>query len=292
MGLLTRVKRLLVGDKVDVRARFELLREAIHGTMSNFYMARDRQSGQIVGLKILDPEKTAAFEARFRGLDKPTEGEIAIQLDHPAIVKTFQHGLTTQDEQFLVMEYLDGQGLNTIIRDEPKRLDGRRLDLLRQAAQATAAVHEAGFIHRDICPRNFVVSPDCSRLKLIDFGLTVPATAPFKQPGNRTGTPRYMAPEVVRRKATDHRLDIFSFGVSAYEIFTGKTPWPNLATTGKSAMAHDTQEPVDIREVRPEIEPHVAAAIMRCLAANPADRPQTMAALLESIQPVQAETAS
>ena len=81
--------------------------------------------------------------------------------------------------------------------------------LLRQAAEALAAVHRAGYIHRDICPRNFVVDKDCESLKLIDFGLTVPATPPFMQPGNRTGTPNYMAPEVVRRRPTDQRLDIF-----------------------------------------------------------------------------------
>ena len=126
--------------------------------MSKFYMARDRETGEIVGLKILDKEKTAAFEARFRGLNKPSEGEIAVQLQHPQIVRTFRHGMTTKGEQFLVMEFLDGPGLNSLIIGRHPDWPARELTFLRQAAEALAAVHEAGFIHRDICPRNFVAN--------------------------------------------------------------------------------------------------------------------------------------
>jgi hypothetical protein len=75
------------GGKVDVRGRYEFLREAISGTMSKFYMARDRESGQIVGLKILDPAKTLAFESRFKGLKKPSEGEIVKNITHPNVVR-------------------------------------------------------------------------------------------------------------------------------------------------------------------------------------------------------------
>src|SRR5206468_10528743 len=140
----------------------------------------------------LDRKKTEAFEARFKGLDKPKEGKIAISLVHPHIVKTLEYGMTTGGEQFIVMEFLDGPGLNSLIVSRNPALDGRRVTLLRQAAQALAAVHNAGYIHRDICPRNFVVSRDYGSLKLIDFGLTVPATPPFLLPGNRTGTANYM----------------------------------------------------------------------------------------------------
>ncbi len=286
MGLLRSFKAFLQ-PKVNLRDRFELLREAISGTMSSFYMARDRKSGEIVGLKILDRKKTAQLEARFPGLKKPPEGEIAMQMKHPHIVRTLEHGVSTDYEQFLVMEFLDGPGLNSLIVGRSPLLDGRRVVLLRQAAEAIAAVHAAGFIHRDICPRNFVTSKDLTTLKLIDFGLTVPATAPFMAPGNRTGTANYMAPEVVRRKPTSQTLDIFSFGVTAYEMCAFALPWPK--GSGKEAMAHDTAAPTDIRRYRPNIHPKLAAAIAACIEPAPQKRPQSIEEFLRLIHGVQRE---
>ena len=292
MNLFSRVKSWFGTDRLNVQERFELLREAVHGTMSQFYMARDRSNGHVVGLKILDVEKTKAVEERFRGLNKPSEGEIAASLVHLRIVHTFEHGLTTRGEPYLVMEYLPGQGLNTLIAARSPLLEGHRLTLLRHAAEALAAVHTAGYIHRDICPRNFVVAPEADALKLIDFGLTVPATAAFTQPGNRTGTPKYMAPEVVRRRPTDTRLDIFSLGVTAFELFAGETPWTTATVTGKAAMAHDTVPPRRLEELVPGIDATLAAAIHCCLAAKPEDRPATGEALLKLIEGVEPDRAS
>lgn len=288
MGLLRRVKSLLSGGRVDVRERFDLLREAVHGTMSQFYMARDRHNDRTVGLKLLDVEKTARFEKRFAGLGKPSEGDIAASLSHPQIVQTIEHGVTTMGQPYLVMEYLEGQGLNSLIQARDEMLNGRRLALLRQAAEALAAVHAAGFIHRDICPRNFVVAADLMSLTLIDFGLSLPDTPPFRQPGNRTGTPRYMSPEVVRRRSTDHRLDVFSMGVSAYELFAFDSPWPSSVTSGKAAMEHD-KPPVPLVECCPNIDPALAAAIHGCIESNPENRPATVNKFLEQIRGIEAE---
>ena len=156
--------------------------------MSKFYMARDLRNDKIVGLKILDIGKTAAFEARFKG-KKPAEGEIAMKLKHPRIVETYEHGSTTDGAAYLVMEHLDGADMNSLLVGHDRRLEGNRLRLLRQAAEALAAVHAAGFIHRDISPRNFFVSKDGKSLKLIDFGLSVPAEPAFMQAGVRVGDP-------------------------------------------------------------------------------------------------------
>lgn len=281
-------KSILEGGKVDVAARYEILRAAVSGTMSNFHMARDRETGQIVGLKILDKRKTAALEARFRGLKRPPEGVIATSINHPHVVTTFLHGITTDGEQFIVMEFLDGPGLNSLLIARSKLLDGNRLVLLRQAAEALHAVHEAGFIHRDVCPRNFVCAKDATSLKLIDFGLTVPAEREFMQPGNRTGTPNYMAPEVVRRRTTDQRLDMFAYGVSMYELFTFELPWQR-GETGLAAMAHGQSDPPPIRKFYPEINPTLEAAILRCMNAKPEDRFVDMAAFLQAIRGVKHE---
>ncbi len=286
MAFLHGLKSLITG-RVNVSTRFALLREAISGTMSEFYMARDLRTNQVVGLKILDPAKRKVFEDRFKGLKKPSEGEIAMKFDHPNIVRTLEHGLTTDGRVYLVMEYLDGPGLNSLIVERSAWLDGRRVGLIRQAAEAVAAVHAAGFIHRDICPRNLLLCEGRSRLKLIDFGLTVPATKPFLQPGNRTGTPNYMAPEVVRRRSTDQRLDVFAFGVTAYELCTFELPWPG-GVDGRAALSHD-KPPRDIRERRPQIDPRLARAIHACIEPDVDRRCPSMERFLQMIQAVEHE---
>ncbi len=282
MGLFDQFKSLL-DSKLNVEQRYELLRAAVSGTMSSFHMARDRKTGEIVGLKILDPEKTSFFESRFKGLSKPSEGEIAMKLQHPRIVKTLGHGTTTQGQCYILMEYLDGPPLNALIKDRSPLLEPNRLDLIRQMAEAVSAVHRAGYIHRDICPRNFICNAAATDLKLIDFGLTVPATKEFMQPGNRTGTPNYMAPEIVRRRPTDERLDIFSLGVTCYQLCSLELPWPSQDVTGKAAMLHDTKAPVDIQVHRPDLHPKLAGVIMQCLAVQPGGRPQSADEILRAI---------
>ncbi len=288
MGLFDSLKSVLSGGRVDVRGRYEFLREAISGTMSKFYMARDRQTGDIVGVKILDPKKTAEFEARFKGLKKPFEGEVVQSISHPNVVRVLLHGTTLQGEPFVVMEFIEGPGLNSLVIGRSKLLDGRRVSLIRQAAEALRAAHAAGYIHRDVCPRNFMVSPDGEHLTLIDFGLTVPATPQFMQPGNRTGTPNYMAPELVRRLTTDQRLDVFSFGVSAYELCTFNLPWER-GTDGRIAMTHAVQPPVDILKYRPQIDPVLASAIMSCVEPQVGKRCPSMEEFLKRIREVKQE---
>jgi eukaryotic-like serine/threonine-protein kinase len=291
MGITGFFKSLIEGGRVDVGRRYEILREAVSGTMSSFHMARDRQTTQIVGLKILDKDKTDQLEMRFRGLDKPTEGQIASQFNHPRIVQTLGHGLTTKGEQFIVMEYLDGPGLNSLIIGRSPLLEGHRLALMMQAAEAIMTVHEAGYIHRDVCPRNFVCAKDAASLKLIDFGLTVPARREFMQPGIRTGTPNYMAPEVVRRKPTDHRLDIFSFGVSMYEMFAFDLPWTRGSGDGLAAMGHGQSKPPSLDKYYPKIHPTLRDVIHKCMEPDPDKRFQTMKQLLNSIRTVKHESA-
>jgi serine/threonine-protein kinase len=289
MGLTGFFKSLLDGGKVDIARRYEFLREAVSGTMSSFYMARDRQTTQIVGLKIHDKEKTDALEMRFRGLDKPSEGQIAVQFNHPRIVTTHGYGITTKGEQFLVMEYLDGPGLNSLIIGRSPLLNGNRLKLMTQAAEALLTVHEAGFIHRDICPRNFVCSKGCTSLKLIDFGLTVPARREFQQPGIRTGTPNYMAPEVVRRKPTDQRIDIFSYGVSMYEMFAFELPWLRGSADGMAAMGHGQSDPVPLDKHYPRIHPALRDIIHKCIQPDPDKRFQSMKLVLNALRLVKHE---
>ncbi|MGI9516835.1 MAG: serine/threonine protein kinase [Pirellulaceae bacterium] len=279
------------GGRLDISKQFRLERQAFTGTMSKFRVAREIATNELKGLKLLDEEKTAQFNARFKGLNKPSEGQIGMSIHHPRVVETYEFGYTTTGQEYILMEYVHGPGLNTVINDRRRReaLEPMRLTFIRQMCEAVQAVHDAGFIHRDICPRNFIVHHDIDWLKLIDFGLTVPDKPEFRQPGNRTGTPQYMSPEIVRRRSTDHRVDIFALGVSMYRMLTYEHPWSSTDTTGMAALVHDQRPHTDILELRPNLDPKLANAVNMCLAPKADDRPDTVERILKMIRDVESE---
>jgi len=285
MGLFDFLRANVSNSGVDISKRYALLREAVSGTMSRFYKARDLRTGRIVGLKVLDRERTAAFEDRFRGLKKPSEGAVGKALRHPRLVETLEYGTTTDGSPYIALEFIDGPDFNSLIIAKDPLLEGNRLHFIRQAAEAVAAVHAAGYVHRDVSPRNLLLlDRDKLDLKLIDFGLTLPSLPQFQQPGVRTGNPNYMSPEIVRRKPTDQRVDVFAFAVSAYEICTGELPWPR-GNTGMVAMAHD-KPPIDIRKFRPKLHPELAKAIHFCMEADLSRRCPSMERFLQLIRDV------
>jgi serine/threonine-protein kinase len=289
MGIFDKIGTLFQSTrKIDVEARFQRMRSAISGTMSNFYAAKDREhDNRMVGVKLCDVEKVKFFENRFRGLNKPSEGTIAMSMKHPRVVETYEIGMTTRGQPCLIMELVDGPGLQLVIQERNEAgLTGNYLTLIRQMAEALAYVHASGYIHRDICPRNYICTEDLKTIKLIDFGLTVPATPDFMQPGNRTGTPLYMSPEVVRRRSTDQRLDVFSFGITCYHMLTFELPWPVTDTTGKAALHHDTSEPKPITDYRPNIDPQLAATVMQAMQPDPNRRIASMKDFLSQIEKV------
>ena len=156
--------------------------------------------------------------------------------------------------------------------------------------EALKAVHDAGYIHRDVCPRNYICNKELTNIKLIDFGLTVPDREEFHRPGNRTGTPQYMAPEIVRRRATDKRLDIFAFGVTMYRMLTFEHPWGPTDTTGMAALAHDQRRADDIRKHRPDLNEKLAETVHKCLEINKENRFPDCKRLLQSIRKVESES--
>lgn len=294
MGLLDKLGGMFGGRRVDIELRFERVRSAISGTMSNFFVAKDRDhDNRLVGVKLCDIEKVEFFESRFKGLNKPSEGEIASAMKHVNIAETYEFGDTNRGQPYLVMEFIDGPGVQVVIQQPEKfPVRGKCLPLIRQMAEALEYVHRSGYIHRDICPRNYICSEDLSRVKLIDFGLTVPATGPFMQPGNRTGTPLYMSPEVVRRRSTDQRLDIFSFGVTCYHLICLDLPWPVTETSGIAALRHDTSAPTPMKKFRPAIHPKLEQLIMHAMAPKVEERLPSMKDFLRGLDKIDTEEIS
>ena len=256
----------------EITRRFELICRVGQGSMSRFFKARDTKTGRLVGLKILDKEKTRKYEARFPAeWHKPLEGEIAVGLDHPNLGKTYEWGETTEGDPFLVMEYLEGVNLSFLVDVQNAVMQQHRLNFMIQLGEGLAYMHSRQFIHRDLCPRNVMVTEPELVVKLIDFGLVVPNTPNFQAPGNRTGTAAYMAPELVRRQRTDARIDIYSYAMTCYEMFTRRHPWPE-ATSLEAVVQHLNQPPLEIQTLVPSIDPQVAAAIMKGLERDPAHR--------------------
>jgi len=277
-------------ERLDVSSRFLVDRHAFTGTMSKFHVVKEIGSGDLYGIKFLDREKTEYFKMRFKGLDKPSEGAIAMQISHPLIVETYEHGVTTTGIDYILMEYIKGVGMDSVVHSKKKEVVPHRLKMIRQMAKSVQVVHDAGFIHRDVCPRNFICHDDYSSVKMIDFGLTIPDEAPYRLPGNRTGTPQYMAPEIVRRRATDSRVDVFAFGVTVYRLLTFEHPWGSTDTTGMAALTHDTADVTDISEHRPDLNEKLARAVHRCIEVNPEKRFKTCKHFLTAISTVKTET--
>jgi serine/threonine protein kinase len=273
--------------KTDITRRFELLGRVGQGSMSRVWRARDTLSNKVVALKVLDKEKTERFESRFPPeLKKPTEGEVAVTLNHPHIVKTLEWGITSDDEQFLVMEFVDGLGLSYLVDTQNELMQKHRLSFMIQLGEALRYFHEQKWIHRDICPRNIMVTDGDNQIKLIDFGLVVPNTPPFQAPGNRTGTANYMAPELIKRSRTDQRIDIFSLAVTCFEMFTRRHPW-DAAETLEAVLQHINTPPIDIRDAVKGIDEQVAAAIMKGLAIEPRDRWQSVGPMIYQFREAQ-----
>jgi len=288
LGLLDKLFGSSGKSKVNIEKRFRLHNRLGQGSMSKTWRATDMKSGREVCLKVLDKEKTDALLKRFVGKKRPSEGEVAMSLDHPNIVRTFEFGDTTKNEQYLVMELVHGSGLNFLVDTKSKQLQGNELNLLIQTGEALAHFHKMRYIHRDICPRNVMVTPD-NVAKLIDFGLAVPNTPEFRQPGNRTGTASYMAPELIRRSVTDERIDVFSFGVLAYNVFTGTLPW-EAAESLQAMLQHLNSPGRDPREFTPDLSEELVEVLMRGIERDPNVRYKSMNVFVTALRQLAGES--
>jgi serine/threonine protein kinase len=270
---------------IDVEKRFDLRRRSGQGSMSKVWNAYDRELGRTVCVKLLDKEKTANFEARFRGLNKPSEGEICLALRHKNIVQTFDMGISKQGEPILVMEWIDGVGLNFLIETKSAQLEQNAFNYLLQLTDAVIYMHAQRYLHRDLCPRNVMITND-GVVKLIDFGLTIPYRPEFCRPGNRTGTADYLAPELIRRQATDHRVDLFALGVTAYEVLTGGLPWERAASSEETLRRHMHNDARDPRLVRPGLPENVYRFLEKAVKRDRDQRFQTALEFREALRAI------
>ena len=275
--------------KVDLKKRFDLHSRTGQGSMSKVWRAYDRDLGMAVCLKLLDKEKTKKFEARFIGRNKPSEGEICMLLQHQNLVRTFDFGVLSTGEPFMSMEWVDGVGLNFLVETRSPGLKPKIIDYLTQLSDAVEYMHTQKFLHRDLCPRNVMVTNE-GKIKLIDFGLTIPYTPAFCEPGNRTGTPDYLAPEIIKRQSTDHRVDLFALSVTAYELFTGGLPWPKAQGSMEVLRKHLNNSGRDPREYKPKMSDELHAFLVKGIERDVSKRFHSAAEFRDELQALEETT--
>ncbi|MFI5178621.1 MAG: protein kinase [Vicinamibacterales bacterium] len=246
------------------------------GGMGTVYRARDTVLGRTVAIKVLSGETANDAELAPRIL---REAKTASKLNHPNIVTVHELGKSGETE-FIVMEYVEGASLASQIAPGGLPFD-RVVDYAWQVAEALAAAHEAGLVHRDVKPGNVMVTPS-GRVKVLDFGLarhlpaapaaeTRAATTEFLTRHGLAGTAGYMAPELIQGQPADPRSDVFALGVLMFELVTGRRPFVG-DTAWATMSATVTADAPDVTRLRPDTPPALARIVMRALAKRPEDR--------------------
>jgi serine/threonine-protein kinase len=269
--------------------RYETVRLLGEGGMGRVYLARQVDLGRQVVVKVMHDHIAAdpKFRERFQ-----RETLMMARFQHPYVVTLYDASLNDPQGPCIIMEYVRGVPLDVLLhkngRLTPQRV-GRLVGLLCEALQAA---HAEGIIHRDLKPANLmVVDADTpyEKIKVMDFGLAKAIRGPGRAiPGVSdtgadfaVGTPGYISPEQVRGEEMDHRSDLYSVGVILFELVTGRLPFAGSETMDV-LLAHATEEPPSFADIGADWVPTpIEAAVRRCLAKNPADRPQTARELAE-----------
>jgi TolB-like protein/cytochrome c-type biogenesis protein CcmH/NrfG len=279
---------------------YEILSPLGAGGMGEVYRARDSKLGRDVAIKVLpvatapDAERLARFEREARTL---------AALNHPNIV-TIYAVEESAGTRFLAMELVDGESLDTLIASGGLPLP-KFFEITVPLAEALSAAHERGIVRRDLKPGNVMVTRE-GRVKVLDFGLArvetvtsdpnltgMPTSSHVEltQAGQVFGTVAYMSPEQTRGAVVDARSDVFSLGIVLYQLLTGERPFQGASAVDMiSSILRD--RPPSVTDLRPDLPPHLARILRRCLEKDPRDRYQTSRDVYNELRELRAEASS
>jgi TolB-like protein len=252
-------------DTVD---RYRIVRRLGSGAMGVVYLAHDPQLDRAVALKLLRSRHALSAGARERLV---AEARAASALDHPNVAAVYEIGETDDGCPFIAMAYCDGESLAERLKRGALQV-GEAVQVGQQIADALAAAHGSGIVHRDVKPANIVVSMD-GRARLMDFGI---ARVLGRESGSNgvAGTPAYMSPEQISGEAGTPASDVWALGIVLYEMLTGSRPF-RAETEGALRTAILSQPPADLRSALPDCPAELLAIIERCLTKSPNERPAT-----------------
>lgn len=282
----------LVGGKYRVQSQLA------KGGMGSIYRCTQEPLGRTVALKVLSPGHTNYTRRQIDETRFFREATITSRLTHPHTVVIHDYGtLEAEAGFFLVMEFLDGHSLATVIERDAPMPPARALHILRQIVGSLKEAHAAGVVHRDVKPQNIILvhrAGDPDYVKVVDFGLVKTvgeADERVTEQGVVIGSPLYMSPEQIFDGPVDGRSDIYSLGVVAYELLAGRPPFVREAGSqglGDIIRGHMSQPPPPFHEIRHDLDipGDLEAAIRRCLAKKPEGRFPDADSLLEALDAV------
>ena len=273
---------------------YTLERELGGGGMSRVFVARDEALGRDVVVKVLAPELAEGLsEERFT-----REIRLAAGLQEPHIVPVHAAGVTADGLPWYTMPYVEGESLRARLERGPMPL-ADACKFLDDVARALAYAHARGIVHRDIKPENVLLSSgtavvtDFGIAKALQLSKTRAADEGLTRFGTSLGTPAYMAPEqAAGDPATDHRADVYAWGVMAYELLAGRHPFAHRLTPQALMAAHMSEVPAPLGRVARGVPPRLAELVALCLEKDPARRPASASELLAALESAGARTSS
>ena len=274
----------LVGKQLG---RYKIQQEIGRGGMARVYRGLDTVLQRPVALKVLAPQLSMdpEFARRFN-----REAVIAANLHHPAIVTIYdidEYNVGNQVRlHYIAMEFIQGRSLHAILDDRDALGLGYAVSILEPLGRALDYAHSRGAVHRDVKPHNVMLATD-GRVLLADFGIAQPPDADTERltrTGVFMGTPEYISPEQAEARRVDGRSDLYSLGVVAYEIITGRVPFSGA--TPQLIIAHSQTPPPRPSRIAPHLPPELDAVLMQALAKDPDKRFRNGATLVEALRNV------
>ncbi len=279
-----------LGEGRKLVGNYEFLEFIGSGGMGVIYKARNPVLKRLVAIKMLHSHlMSPVITRRFQ-----QEAEAVSGLSHRCIISVHDYGVSEHGQPYMVMDFVDGKPLSDILRKSPLTVQAA-INIGIQLAHALQHAHDKGVLHRDLKPSNIMVTDyDCDfpEVKIVDFGIAKileSDTTKVTQTGELLGTPQYMSPEQCQGGELDARSDIYSLGCVLFEAITGKPPFSG-ASMVSVIVDQISKQARTLAEVRPDMRfpPQLEDLMARALAKDPADRYQSMSAMLEDLNKVQA----
>lgn len=259
--------------------RYQIIKKIGDGGMAFVYQAKDKLLNRIVAVKVLRPEfvDDKDFLAKFK-----REAEAVANITHPNIVNVYDVG-QERKVHYIVMEYVDGQNLKEIIKNEGVLDEYTALDITKQIAQALSAAHKKGVIHRDIKPHNILISNEDRQVKVADFGIAkAVSNSTITNIGSIIGSVHYFSPEQAKGQPVANNADLYSLGIVLYEMLIGRVPFRGDSPIS-IALQHINEEIEFTQEEKTKIPHSIRTLISKMTEKSPEDRYQSAEEVIEDI---------